>query len=216
MATLSELTLGIFKNADEMFDALHAELVLSDHPHPRARVRRWIVDRLKAAALLPAKIVSNRATPTALSDAPVVLVYLLGEEDPEPFNVSPLTYSRPATLALHAIVPELDLPEGVDLDEVADAFAYVFESMLLCDIDSHGLYFGAQAADCVPRQTEFVLEDKGERVYLHARTEWRITYQTTPASPATDPLAVVHADWDVGPTPDEQLEAEDTVSIPQE
>lgn len=219
MPTLSELTLGIFKNDPAIFDALDAAIVLSEHPHPRARIRDWVVARLKAGALLPAKIQVNRETPTALREAPLVLVYMLTEDDVETFDEAPLTFSRAMTLALQVIVPETALiPTGVTMDEVGDAFAYAFEALLLCDINERGLYFGAQATDCVPLRTQYALQkDKTERLFLHARSEWRITYQTTPARPATNSLEVVHADWDLGPEPDGVIiEAQDVVEIEQD
>lgn len=214
--SLSQLTLGIFKDEATLYDALDAALVLSTHPHPRARVRKWIYDRLRAAALVPAKIILSPPTPQALKNIPAVFVYTLNEEDPSRFDVSPLKYDRPLNLVLEAAIPQRDLPGGVSLDDVADAFAFAFEQMLLLDVDDKGLYFGKQVRSCEPGPTQHTLEASGELVFLSAITRWEVIYQSTPTRPATNKLETVHADYDVGPGPDQQLEAEDIVDIEQD
>lgn len=211
---LSDLTLGIF--ADDPWAALDADLVLLDHPSTRARVADWIVQRLRAAALLPERIQFNRFTPTALREAPLVLVYGLREAEPEKFAEAPLTYDRALTIALHVVLPERGIPDGQTFETIAAAFGYVFDQVLLLDIDSDGLFFGQQARDCQPGRVEYALETEGDEQFLAAISEYVVTYQQTPARPAETPLELVHADWDLGPEPDEQIEAVDEVEIEQD
>lgn len=208
---LSDLTLGVF--ADDPFAALDATITPSTHPNPRARLRHWITQRLKAAALLPDKVQMNRPTPNLLRSSPVVLVYLLSEEPPgEPFILEPRTYEHPFTLGVQTIVARAGLPDGVTIDDVNDAFAFACHSVLLCDRGSNGLFFGGEATKCEPGRTMFDLENDGERVYQGMLMEFEISYQTSPGRPALGPLEVIHAEWDIAPT-DGHIDAVDEVYV---
>ena len=208
MSTLSELTLGVF--SDDPYAALDAEIELSEHPHPRARIRHWVHQRLRAAAEIPAKVEMNRPTTMALRKAPCVLVYLLSEEAPVERDQSDLRYEHTFTLGISSLVTLNQIPEGATIDDVGDAFAHVFGAVLLNDRDDDGVFFGAQASACDQGRTVLDFEPDGERVLLHVLNEFAVSYQTTPGRPPLGPLELIHADWDLAP-PDEQIEATDEI-----
>lgn len=209
--SISSLTLGVFRDDPET--ALDAPLVEADHPHPRARIRMWIRDRLRAAALEPDRIRVTRAIPTPADDLPMVAIYTLTEQEPEEFQRNPLTYQRPLDVALHVAVAEDQLPDGAALDDVLDAFADVFETVLLLDVDGDGLFFGRQAAGCDLGASEFIPEIAGARIILHSRLTLHVHYQRAVVRRAEPRLLSVNARWDLGP-PDNRIDAEDRVLLP--
>lgn len=211
--TLSELTLGVF--ADDPYAALDVHLELSEHPHPRARIRDWVVKRLRAAALEPDRISVSRAAPVMLIGVPSVLVYLLREAPAENFTEAPLVYARPLELALHVVIAEkASLPVGASLDDIIDGFCEVFESLMLCDVDDHGLYFGRQAVSCDLGETVIEPENDGERIFMHVRTTFAIGYQREVGRPASTPLRLIHGDWDLAAPIDGRIDAVDVVYLP--
>lgn len=211
MASISQLTLGVFR--DDPQTALDVALARLDHPHPRAGIRRWIRDRLRAAALQPARIRVTRAIPTPSDDLPGVFIYTLQENEPEEFSREPLVYERPLEVAIHVAIAEDQLPPDTDLDDVLDAFADVFESVLLLDHNDRGQFFGEQAAACALGSSEFTPEPAGARVIMHSRLALRVTYQRPVVRAGGVKLQIIHANWDLGP-PDHRIDAEDRVLLP--
>lgn len=210
--TISELTLGVFK--DDPFAALDVAIPASDHPHPRTRIRMHILARLRAAAAQPARVLDTATIPTDLEDElPLVLLYALREGVPTEFSESPRVLQRTAFVVVHAVAAERDLPTGVPLQDVLDAFARVVELLVLNDRGPDGTFFGEQAADCSLGETDIQSDSSGERVVIHARVSVRILYQDEVAVPADTKLQVVNVNWDLAP-PDGRFEAQDRIALP--
>jgi hypothetical protein len=224
MPTLSELTLGIFRD-DAVSAGLAAAITPSTHPHPRARIRSWVRARLQAGALTPARIVATRGTPTAMAGVPAVFLYTLTEREPDRFTAEMAgTLNRGIELACHIVVPEDGIPIGAGLDDVLDAFAYVIERLVLLDSAVRGnalgappyQFFGGDGQSCELGGTSIELEDSGDRLLHHARIAFAVQYQDAleTADELSD-LELVAAEWDLAP-PDAQLDAADDIEIEQE
>ena len=205
MADLSTLTLGVFGN--DPFAALEVELVAYDHPHPRARIRRWVRDRLRAAALEPNRIEVTRGSPTMLDEVPVVYVYTLQENPPELAQGAPPRNRRKGDVAIHVIVAEDNLPADVGIDDSLDAFLRVCELVILNDYTARGM-LGDLCEMVELGATTIQTEDDGERLFIHARLELLVTYPDEWSTPQSGELARIHTDWDLGP-PDGVIDARD-------
>lgn len=213
MPTLSQLTLGIF--ADDPYAALDVELVPSEHPHARARIRDAVVQRLRAAALLPDVIKPMRATPIALRNVPAIFVYTLQESEAEVYAEGPLIVTRDMDLAVHIALSDAGLPEGVLLEDALDALAAVVE-VVLCNDRSHLGALSGEAARCVIGATAISIDPDGERLLAQAGLTFRVSYQQDFAVPVEHALEQVHIDWDLSRPPrDGVIDARDRVLTPR-
>lgn len=211
MPALSVLTLGVFK--DDPYQALSAVLTPSDHPHPRERISDWSEKRLRAGALVPNAIVADIASNAPVGEMPLVLVFCVGEPEPSMRSEGPRELERVCTLVIDVAVPEHQLPTGVTLRAVLNAFCRVVEIVLLNDRSSDGCLGGLADEIELGAQT-FEMERDSARVVYHARIEFRVSYADEMAVPVSDQLEVVGVQYDLAPT-DAAIDAEDEIHPPQ-
>lgn len=211
MPPLSTLTLGVFR--DSVFAALQTGLTASDHPHPRARIRDWVAQRLRAGALAPGAIREDVVT-LDIEELPVVNVFSVGEAEPPAPWEGPRELERVCQLVVDVGVAEKNLPGGLTLINVLDAFARVIELLLLNDRDAQLGLFGGLAHEIAGPATVIEVEEKGERLVFHARMEFRVTYPDELSVPVGNALEVVGVQWDLAPK-DGAIDAEDEIHPPQ-
>lgn len=208
MPTLAELTLEVF--GEDPFAALAVEITPSTHPHPTAKLRHWVLSRLRIAAQDPARIVGSRATPTALSSVPIVLVYTLTEDAAEEVAVGPDELQSDLELAVHTVIAEADLGE-LAIDDVLDAFDHVIKVVLLND--RQGGVFGEQAHTCSLGARRIQFEVNGDRLLIHSQRTFDIRYSEELGVPVESVLEQVHVDYDIPPVTGDPLETADDVFL---
>lgn len=215
MATISELTLGVFPNDPYAPLLLGPPLAVSTHPNPRARIRAWALARLRQAAAQPTRILVNRARFAGMTALPALLLYTLQEDDPIEDQSSPRLFEHTLQLAVQSVIaPATALPTGVALDDVVDALDHVSLTVLLSAWGPPGA-FGGQARAVVPGPLAIEYEDEGERPLLHARRVLTVTYLEGYEVADLRELELANVKYDLGPEPDGQIEAEDAISIEQ-
>lgn len=206
--TLEELTLGVFSS--DLYAALEVDIADFDHPHPRARIRDAVVQRLRAATTEgeSGRVQGELATALELESLPMVLVYTPTETEPKEHGEGPREIARSCSVAVDVAVSEKALG-GIPICDVLDAFGRCVELLLLNDRSTSGclsgrgdeITMGAQALE---------IETAAERQVFHLRMGFLVTYVDELAVPVTTELEQVNVQYDLAP-PDGVIDAEDEI-----
>jgi len=174
--------------------------------HPRTRIRNHIVSVLRTAAMMdPSRIHSERVEPFVAREnkwkLPSINVTTHIDES-EIDSESPRVYKR-------VVTAEIDIIDGgVDAETRCDEIARLVEMMLLPD-----RFLGGHADDLVLGDTPSAFSGDGIAKFGALRLPLFVTYRDEFSQAVGDGLKSVHVNWDLGPEPDGQIEAEDELEL---
>lgn len=169
--------------------------------HVAALLRSALGDAVKA-------VHASRVRHIQSADLPAVGVYAL-KEKADHKDTSPRRYERSLTLAVEVVAEA-----NRELDAILYDRADRIELALLDDPT-----FGGLVDDSELDAVEISLAESGERLMGCARIDCTVTYERPLADAPLDVFATGGVSWDlVSPagTPDGTIDAQDTLTLPQE
>lgn len=182
--------------------------------HPRTLLRRAIAKRLEEAGFGADRVFQNREEPWLQREFPAVGVYIT-EENPVESDLNPRPEEREALV----VVQVLEAGEGLDLDDRLDALSLVVEQAMQFEALEAVL-----KADALPLTdldyggTVLGVADDGHRQVGVAEVSFSAWYRMPEPAVTIDRFITGHTDWDLAGGeghPDGVLEAQDTVTLPQ-
>lgn len=187
----------------------------------RKAIRNILLNKTEAKD----RVFTNQSTPSWVEDLPVILIYSRSEDN-EVFNESPREWKRTVNMAIECIAVAPESPNIGDsdesparlLDDLLDDIADKIELELSRD-DT----LNCTADDINLSSTEFDFEGDGQMPVGSVRLIYQVTYYTNvPANidlqPEVSDYEQAGVEWNVGhdnESPDENIEANDVVDIPQ-
>lgn len=199
----------------------------------RKAIRKGIQTILKGKTDAGANVFSNLASATWCEDIPLIVVYARQEEI-EQLNVSPREYRRALEISIEIIAQGPEDPnasEGKFLEDILDDIAEQVETELGRD-ETVGQLDRLEGNDCalvdelILNNVEFEYRGEGKKPSGSVKLIYNAMYtEKRPASVDQQAEAygiadfkTAHAEWKVGhddDAPDNNVEAEDTVTIPE-
>lgn len=170
--------------------------------HPRTAIRNYVISKLESAALVPADGVSKEwVHPGAADLSQSIEVRTPSDQVAGRFSTAPLVLRR--NLTLEVVVR----CKGADAEDAANTIAESVEQLLMVD---HTL--GDLCNECVLDSTTVEQEAAEQRV-AEAAITFAVEYASEHSTTATDDFTGADVDWDMGPEPDGQIDAQDTVDV---
>ncbi len=175
--------------------------------HQRTVIRDKAKALLLGKTLAGAHVYCSRVKPFSHRKLPAIGIYFNGGQADDGGR-NPRRYVRTEDLVVEIVAAEL---ADERVDELLDGLAEQVENIFLADetLDD-------TAWDCVLSDTDLRPTRAGDREFGSARIIFRVTYETVPPEGLSNDLDVVAADWDLGPVPDGQLEAQDQINLEEE
>lgn len=194
----------------------------------RKLIRQKFVEILKGKTSVGDRVFSNPSAPTWADELPVILIRTLTESS-EMYGQAPREYQRTLQVMVEIIVeggedglcPSTDIdgqPCTTFVEDKLDDIAQEMECALFVD-DT----VGGTASDLMPLSAEFDFVAEGEKPIGSARMIYNVVYyELLPSSldkvSGIDDFKTASVEYKVGhhdEDPDDQIEAKDTVVIPQ-
>ena len=195
--------------------AMPSDVTGSLPTHPRTLLRRGIAKLLENAGFGPERVFQNREEPWLAAEFPALCVYIT-EENAVESDVNPAPEEREAVV----VVQVLEDGGGLDLDDRLDALSLVVEQAVQFEALEEGLKAeGLPLTDLEYSGTVLGVADDGHRQVGVAEISFSAWYQMPELPARIDRFITGHADWDLAGGeghPDGVLEAQDTVTLPQD
>ncbi|MBI9079190.1 MAG: hypothetical protein JEY79_05560 [Pseudodesulfovibrio sp.] len=175
--------------------------------HQRTVIRDKAKELLLDNTLAGIRVYRSRVKPYAAKKLPAIGVYLNGGPA-DHGGRSPRRYKREEDLVIEIVAAEL---VDTDVDQFLDDLSEQVENIFLADETMSGTVWDCELTDTDLRPTK-----NGDRVFGSARLTFRVTYETVPTDPSADDFLEADVEWDEGPAPDGEMEAEDTIKLQEE
>lgn len=172
--------------------------------HPRKQIRDAIVTALLTKTGAGTRVYPNRVRPWRAKNLPAIGVYTKSEEANH-HDSAPRAYERRALVVVEIVADADD-----HLDDVLDLQALLVETILLADPTMGGV-----ADDLVLSDSSLDFLEKGDTLQGCCAITFEATYWTEQPEPTLDDFETANVEWDVA-TPDGQIEAVDTITMPTE
>lgn len=215
---LDDLTGGLFDDASLStgVSALLSEQAIAQV----ALIRAAVVSELQANA--PAgsasRIRASRFIPYEQGvELPAIGVYTLNHQV-KGIDESPRAYLIEIEVALDIATEISGTLDGEDSQQETDAIAHVVHAVLDSNRTLDELTSGMPreyGRGLVFERSETSVENDGQRLIPHNRLIYKAGIRVEAKDIVEDDLDRVDVDWDLGPAPDGQLEAEDEIEIDQ-
>jgi len=169
--------------------------------HQRTAIRQYVVQQLGQAGAAQAE---GRLThPLPANTTSHVEARVTADGVLEKHADAPLQLKRQLTLEVEVVV------QGTTCEDDADTIAGAVENLLMAD---HTL--GDTCSECVLESTELEL-DSAETRKATALLTFSVIYFTEHSNTAAEAFLTAGVTWDMGPAPDGNAEATDTLTLPQ-
>ncbi len=178
---------------------------------PLLEIRHAIRDLLKEAGTAAGpRVFANRYTRPSADELPVILVWTK-DEDVEQRHTE---WKRTARVIVEVVCKGNPSPLDADANPDDDVDLLMDEVEIALDADHT---FDGTAADSTFVRCEYAGDDEGEVALAAGRLELDVEYyEDRPKQPVLhEPLVSAGVTWDLGPTPDGQVEAEDELELGQ-
>jgi len=169
--------------------------------HPRTAIREYVVQTLGSAGA--AQTEGRRAHPLPEATTSHVTARVTADAVLAKHADAPLALKRQLTLEVEVVT------QGASCEDDADTITAAVEDLLMAD---HTL--GGTCSECVLESTELELDSAETRKAMAVLT-FGVVYFTEHTNTAVEAFATAGVTWDMGPAPDGQAEASDTLSLPQ-
>jgi hypothetical protein len=174
-------------------------------------IRQRLADLIKAAGTAAGeRVFVNRYTRPHADELPCVIVFSKETEHDRRHT----EYRHLADITVVAVCRAQ--PVAGEPDTNADVAVDLLLEDLEQVLDQNPTLEG-QAADCWMKRTDYEGDEQGEVALASGRLTVTVEYyedRPKPAPPVHPPLEGVGVKWDLGPTPDGTIEAEDQVELP--
>lgn len=171
--------------------------------HPRTVIRTYVVNAIKAANTAAGQEIYSTVThPTDAALAVSVSTPL--DQVVGSYSDAPLILKRDLSLNITITAA------GAGCEDVANDLADELELLLLDDPT-----LGENCELCRLRSTSIDLDGAGAETAAEAELSFSVIYSSQHGAVAPDEFLTASADWDTGPDVDGQIDAQDTIDIPQ-
>lgn len=182
----------------------------------RKKIRELLIGKTKAGD----RVFTNQAAPTWVEDLPVILIYPRSESV-ELFNQAPRELKRDIQMVIEIVASGSEEPNAEDKDTVEDQLDEM-SSLIECELARDETFEGLVDMSILT-STDFDFAGEGAKPIGSARLVYTVVYyENSPAVGSkiagVSPFTKIHADYKVGhnnEAPDDQIEANDDIAIPQ-
>jgi len=190
--------------------------MLAEMAAAEAAIRHRAVELLRHESSAAERIYPSRAIPLTAEDlvpndptdttrGPVICVYTRDSRRTREVSTAPRVLEVTVELVVELYVASLEEPL---VEDQLDMLVRVVRTIIGRDVTMAGV-----ATDVLWDRTRSDLSAENDRLVGLAEVVHQVTYHLEVGYAAEDDLAELYAQWDLGPVPDGQIEAEDTIEM---